>query len=279
MDKYPFINVKFYRSGDVALLTKIFAEAQAKRNIVDIVDITGIGAEILRKRGLFAKYISPHWKFYSAGSKDPEGYWTDMYTNLNVIGYNTKLVSPKEVPKTYEDFLAPKWKGKIGMDTKAYYWFANILKVMGEKKGLDYMKRLAEQNIQFRTGRTLNAQMVAAGEVSIGIALYNQRVEEIKAKGAAMEWVAIEPVVPEIHPLLISANAPNPNAARLLVDYLLSREGQEVIASFLRIPSRIDVDPILPKLKKGIKVLPFDSGITDDYDRYIKLYREVLMKK
>ena len=167
----------------------------------------------------------------------------------------------------------------MGMDTKAYEWFANMLKFMGEKKGLEYMKRLGEQNILFRTGRTLNATMVAAGEVEVGIALYNQRIEEMKAKGAPVQWLAIDPIIPEIHPLSVNAHAPHPNAARLLVDYLLSKEGQEVIASFYRIPSREDVDPIIPNLKKGLKIMSPSFEMVDHYDRYVKLYRELLMRK
>lgn len=278
-EKYPFINAAMYRTGDQNLLNKIFAEVQAKRYLCDVVMITGIMGETLKKRGLFAKYPSPERKFYPEGLKEPEAYWTDVFLNLNVIGYNTKLVAAKEAPRTYEDLLSPRWKGKMGMDDKAFYWFANVLNLMGEKKGLDYMKRLANQNIQFRTGRTLIAQLVAAGESPVGIALYNQKIEEMKANGAPIEWVAIEPVVPEIHPVGLFSYAPHPNAAMLFIDFILSRECQEMIANIFYIPSRSDVDPIVPRLKKGMKILPFDFSIGDEYPRYVKLYREILMNK
>ncbi|MFC1816828.1 ABC transporter substrate-binding protein [Thermodesulfobacteriota bacterium] len=278
-EKYPYIKLEFYRSGDEKLSTRIMAEARAKRNVFDVVVTTGIWAELLKKKGLLAKYLSPHRKFYPEGCKDSEGYWTDIFINLNTIGYNTRLVSRPEAPKTWNDLLDPKWKGKLGMDTKAYYWFANMLKMMGEEKGLEYMKKLSEQDIQFRTGRTLNTQMLVVGEVTIGITLYNAKVEEMKRKGAPIEWVAIEPVVPEIHPLAISAHAPHPNAAKIFVEFMLSKEGQEIMASALKIPSRTDVEAIVPKLKKGIKILPFDFSIADNYGKYIKLYREILMSK
>lgn len=278
-EKYPFIVPEMYRAGAEKMLTRILAENQAKRHIFDTLMITQAESEILNRKGLFTKYQSPQRKFYPEGLKDADGHWTDLYLNLNVIGYNTKMVSPREVPRTLEDLLKPRWKGKMGMDTKAYTWFASVLKQMGEKRGLEYMKKLGEQNILFRTGRTLNAQMVAAGETDIGIALYNQRIEEMKAKGAPVNWVAIEPVVPEIHPLAISAYAPHPNAARLLVDYLLSKEGQGVIASFFRIPSRADVDPLIPAMKKGLKIMPPDFSMVDNYDKYTRLYRELLMRQ
>ncbi len=278
-EKYPFIQTTLYRTGDQHLINKIFAEAQAKRYLFDVVAITGIMGETLKKKGLLAKYDSPERKFYPEGLKDPSAYWTDFFLNLTVIGYNTKLVSPKECPKTYEELLSPRWKGKMLCDDKAFYWFANVLKTMGEKNGLEYMKRLAEQNIQFRTGRTLIAQLIAAGESPLGITLYNNRIEQMKMEGASIEWQALEPVVPEIHPVGLFAHAPHPHAAMLFIDFILSRECQEMIAGFFYIPSRIDVEPIVPRMKKGMKILPFDFSIVDEYPRYVKLYRDVLMKK
>jgi len=278
-EKYPFIETSYYRSGEENMMTRIMSETRAKKHMFDVVHIPVLNCETLKRRGVLAKYSSPHRQFAPEGTKDAEGYWTSIYLNLNVLGYNTKLVSPKEAPKSWDDLLAPRWKGKMGMDTKPFYWFGAMLKMQGEKKGLDYMKKLAEQHVQLRTGRTLNAQLVAAGEFSLGITLYNQRVEEMKTAGAPIEWLAIEPVIPDINPIAISAHAPHPHAAKLFVDYILSREGQEVIASFYRIPNRSDMDPIVPRLKKGLKVLPFDPTLVDDYERYIKLFREIFLIK
>src|SRR5439155_1163816 len=73
---------------------------------------------------------------------DPEGYWTAVYIMPNVIGYNTRMVKRTEVPKTDEDLLNPKWKGKMGMDNTKPEWFAWKLKRMGEEKGLAYMRKL-----------------------------------------------------------------------------------------------------------------------------------------
>lgn len=142
------------------------------------------------------------------------------------------------------------------------------------------MKKLSEQDIQFRTGRTLIGTLVAAGEISIGLALYNHIVESMKGQGAPVDWVALEPVVDKTHPLGISARAPHPNTAKLFVDYILSREGQEIIASLFRVPTRIDVEAIVPKLKcKDKKTFPPHMNIVEDFDKYIKLYNNVLMKK
>lgn len=276
---YPFLDVEFTRTGEDNILLKILAEERARKNVVDVTSLTLNTAEILKSKGLFVKYLSPHREFYPEVSREPEGYWTDTFLNLNVLGYNTKLVPLREVPKTYQDLLDPKWKGKIGMDSKAYWWFANMVKVMGEKRGLEYMKGLGEQQLMLRNGRTLNTQMLAAGEMRVLITTYNYMVEDLKVKGAPVEWAPLDPVIPELHPLAISAHAPHPHAAKLYVDFLLSREGQEIMASTFRIPSRVDVDALVPKLKKGIKILPVDYSLFGSYEKNAKLYREILMKR
>jgi len=277
-EKYPFIKTELYRAGGLRLVSKILAEFNAKKYNVDVTMNSGINTESLKKEGLHAKYLSPESKFYPKGSVDPEGYWTDTYVNYCMIVYNTDLVSPQDVPKAWADLADPKWKGKMGMPDMAVDWFYGILQYMGEEKGMEFMKKLGEQEIQFQRGRTLLAQLVAAGEISLVPTLYPTHAQKMKEKGAPVSWVAVDPVIPLLHPISVCAHAPHPNAARLFVDFVLSKEGAEMISSFFRIPSRIDVVPWIPELK-GIKVTPWDSRIVDEYTKYQKIYREVLMKR
>ena len=168
----------------------------------------------------------------------------------------------------------------MGLPPNREAWFANMLYAWGQEKGLAYMKRLADQDLQWRAGATLNAQLVAAGEIHFGLLLYNNRTESMKQAGAPIEWVAFEPIYLELHPLALSKKAPHPNAGKLFIDYVLSEEGQKMIASFYRIPSRNGVDALVPRLKcKGKKQFAFEPSLVDDYDKYLKLFRKVMMKK
>lgn len=275
-DKYPFIQTDVYRTGSAALLTKVLAEEQSKKYLVDVVLIPGGEAMTLKKKDYYAKYISPQARFFPEGFKDPEGSWTDVYVTENGMAYNTKLVAPHEAPNSWKDLLNPKWKGKIGWDMKSYEWFGYILKMMGEKNGLEYMKKLSEQNVKFYTTRTLTVQLVAAGELAMTLS-YRGEVELMKDQGAPMEWAGIEPIIPSIHPIGIAGHAPHPNAAKLFIDFALSREGQEGWARVYRFPSRPDVKPL--RLKKDLKLLTPDFEIIGDFQKYGKPYREILMKQ
>jgi len=280
-EKYPSIKTKMYRASGESILPRIVGEDQAKKYLCDVVSIPALLTDVLKKKNLLAKYLSPQGKFIPEVFKDPDGYWIGGYYMFNVLAYNTKLVAPKDVPRNYEDLLAPKWKGgKIGMDTGAINWFANVLKIMGEEKGLEYMKKLSGQDIKFRDGRALNSQMVAAGEISMTIPVLNHTTDRIKSQGAPIEWVAFEPVIVDINPPAVSAHAPHPNAARLFIDFMLSREGQEIIASIEKLPTRDDVNAGAAGARgKRFKILPYDPSFTDQYAKYAKLYHEVLMKK
>ena len=86
------------------------------------------------KAGFFQPYLSPESAAYPAGFKDPKGYWVDYFDAYNVIGYNTKLVSRDQAPKSWEDLLDPKWKGRIALDDENFSWYGAMTQNGGERK-------------------------------------------------------------------------------------------------------------------------------------------------
>ncbi len=274
-EKYPFIKTELNRLTADRLLIRFQSEARAKKHAADVLLNGGARTYITKKEGLLMKYVSPESKFYGPGFKDPDGYWTDAYLNAHVLVYNTRMVKAQEVPRSHADLLKPQWTGKFVMVSKAYEWFLKILKLNGEEKGLEYFKQLAAQKPGFRIGSSQIADLVAAGEHPIGINTYSTNIEDLKARGAPVEWVPLDPVIAILHPLAISANAPHPNAAKLFVDYVLSKEGMMVLRGFKRIPSRLDVEPIIPRLTKGIKFHPSEPELAEEFDKYARIFQNL----
>src|SRR5512132_542044 len=248
---YPKIDAVFYRSTDAALMERILTEGRAGQNLWDVAMTTSFYGHNLKKRGVFATYDSPERKFFRDGYKDPQATWTSIYTNYGAFGYNTRTVAKTSVPKSFNDLLKPEWKGQITMEGRAYEWFGTTLKAMGEEKGLAYMRELAKQT-QLRAGRTLIAQLVAAGEFKGALSAYSQTFEVLDPAGAPVDWTYLNPVFANIHPTGISAKAPHPNAGRLFMDFVLSKRGQEVIRGMNRIPDRTDVT-LDPRWTEGVK--------------------------
>ncbi len=275
--KYPFLKTELYRAGSERLLTKITTEARAKKHIADVYLSDSLDTHIIMNEGLVRRYVSPESKVYAAEFKHPEGFWTSSSIITRVLGYNTKLVAPADVPKRYEDLLDPKWKGKLGMPTDEIGWFAGLLTSMGREKGLAFMKKLVQQDVQFRTGKTLLTQLLAAGEFSIAVVTNGDIVELLRRNGATIEWVGLEPVVSVLMPVMVANHAPHPHGAMLFVDFVLSREGQEIIRSVNRIPLRPDVPPNPPRLPQGLKLLPSDPSWSGK--EYTQLYRGIVSRK
>lgn len=272
---YPKIDAQFFRTGDSQLMEKVMAEARAGKPLWDVICTTGFYGYFLKKRGMLEAHDSPERKYFRDAYKDPQATWTSIYTTYAVFGYNTRLVPKTSIPKSYADLLKPEWKGQIGMEGRAYEWFATTMRNMGgEEKGLAFMRRFAQQQPQPRSGRTLAAQLVAAGEFKASVSVYSQSYEILKATGAPVEWVALDPVYASVHPTGIAAKAPHPNAAKLLMDYLLSKGGQDVLRSLKRIPDRIDTPPDPPRLIEGIRPAVTSPVIYEDFDRYVRLFNE-----
>jgi iron(III) transport system substrate-binding protein len=272
--KYPFIQPSMFRAVGERLLTKIMTEAQAGRYEFDVVQSAETQAYFLKKKNLLARYVAPETKNIQKPFFDPDGYWAAVYMMPNVIGYNTRMLKRNEVPRSDEELLNPKWKGKIGMDHSKPEWFSWKLKRMGEEKGLAYMKKLGAQDFKLYSGLTILTNLLAAGEFPLVLNTYLHNVEDVRRKGAPVDWVAQDPVFTKFQPIGVGSKAAHPSAAKLFADFMLSEEGQKIIASFGRVPTRRGV----PTTAQGIDKLNYvidDIGGGDDFNKNFELFRNI----
>lgn len=274
--KYPFLVVESYRSAGERLIQKILTEVRAGSYLADAYIISGLQMWLLRDGGHVVPYLSPERKGVMKAFKDQAGYWSGVYFNLEVIGYNTGLVSQEELPKKWEDLLDPKWRGRMMLEAEDIPWFASLQQLLGEEKAMDFARRLAKQQLQIRRGHTLISQLVAAGEEALTPTMRVNTAETLKEKGAPVEWHAIEPIAPN-PPVSIglAKNSPHPNAGQLFIDFILSREGQTVIHSLNRNPTRSDVEQPVPRASK-IKIFDMNwDRVVKHYSRYEKDFTEI----
>lgn len=276
--EYPFLEIDTYRSGSQGFLTKTMNEVRAGRHNADVYYTNSMNIHILKKENLLMKYVSPGTKTYPNWLKDPQGFWVGSYYFIRVPAYNTKLVSQQSAPRSYEDLLDPKWKGKIGMSAEEYEWFGMQLKVRGEEKGLQFMKNLSKQDIRFQRGKTLSGNMLIAGEFAILVNVNAYTIEGLKEKGAPVEWFRAEPTVGAIMVAAVAANAPRPNAAKLFVDFMLSKKGQELIRDSYFIPAAPDLQPRPSRLIEGAKPNFEDPLLYERMNYYSKLWGNVFYK-
>jgi iron(III) transport system substrate-binding protein len=273
--KYPFVKVTLFRTGGGPLLNKIFTEARGGRFAWDVVVGRGEMVLPLMERKLLASYRSSETKMIDSQLVDNEGFWAAYYVNSYVLGWNTKLVKKEDVPKTYEGLLEPKWKGgQISLDNEAYGMLEGLKRAWGREKAVSYFRRLATQEPVIKRGNTERVQLAAAGEYSLIVA-YNQTIQRMTSRGAPIDWLALEPAVTQVNPVMLGSKAPHPNAARLFYDFILSKEGQEMLRGMQRIPVRKDVEPDPPRLFRGFKYVIENPEDYKDFDATVKQYLEI----
>jgi iron(III) transport system substrate-binding protein len=274
--KHPFIKTDIFRSTHERIFSRLNMERKTGTFAADVLSVGEFETYHMKKRGLLTAYKSPAAAVYTEGFKDPEGYWTDFYDNLIVSAYNTTRVKRDELPKSYEDLLHPRWRRRMVLDKNEDRWFANMLYLMGEKKGMEFMQALAKQEVAIRSGRSLITQLLAAGEFDLQIVAYWYRPHLLKKQGAPVDWVAIEPALVALHPISIIDRAPNPNAAKLFIDYVLSEEGQRLFASRGREPVRPGVRP--EGYPIHLKIVPSRMELAEKLTDYTRRYESLFVK-
>jgi iron(III) transport system substrate-binding protein len=271
--KYSFIKTEFFNAGSARVLNRILNEARLGKVFFDLVSVRGVETHQLVKEGFIQPYLSPESSAYPPGFKDPKGFWVDYFDAYNIIAYNTKLVPKEHAPKSWDDLLDPKWKGKIAMDEEMYSWYAAMAVAWGRERAERYMKALSKQDIQLRSGQTLIAQLMAAGEFHMGMALAH-RIERMKEQGAPIEWVTtLDPITVSLHPIGVAAKAPHANSAKLFIDFVLSKDGQQLVLAIGRTPSRPGIDTKMQA--KKLKLFPIPPALGESYNRYQKEFREI----
>lgn len=250
--KYPFIKADLVRLGGTAMVSRIMTEAQAGASKFDVA--VGISPSLtpMRERNLIAPYVTTEAASLYDDLYDPKGFWTTVYLNTLVLGYNSKVIPRTDLPKTYDDLLKPQYKQKFIIDIENFDVFVALSQEWGQAKAVQYFKSLAKQEPVFLRGNTNRANFVSVGERSMTF-VYAQVIERMKQTGAPVDWIPLEPVAVELNIAMLSAKASHPNSARLFIDYLVSKDGQEFLKKFRRIGPRKDVKPDPPKLFEGFR--------------------------
>jgi iron(III) transport system substrate-binding protein len=252
--KYPGIKVRYTRANATEVAVKILNESRAGRVQSDLFDGTTTVVP-LKKEGFVLQWLPDAAKDYPADVKDKDGYW--IANNLFIItpGFNTSLVPRGSEPKTYQDLLNPKWRGKLawnGFPTSSGLggFVGTVLTEMGREQGMAYLRELSKQNVANLRGSAREVlDQVIAGEYAVALQIFNHHAVISARKGAPVDWIKMEPATGTLSVLSIHKNAPHPNAAKLLVDFIISKEGQEVFRDADYIPAHPDVSALVPTLK------------------------------
>ena len=278
------IKVDIYRGDPSSLATRIISEGQAGRMQSDVSD--GINtAPPLKRAGFLEKWLPDEAKRIPSQFHDPEGYWAGTHFYVLTPGYNKDLVPAGQIPRTFEDLLDPKWKGKMVWNTSptstaAAGFIGVVLAHMGEDKGVAYLPQLAKQDITgIRTGVRQVYNKVISGEFPIALQIINTHAIVTSAEGAPGGWIPMQPASALLSGISITKGAPHPNAGKLMAEFILSVEGQNYIRDADYIPVDASVKLKHPELRPDndkFRAIYFtqedaDAGIP----KWMKLFDEI----
>lgn len=279
--KYPFIEMQFIRGKSRAIADRIISESRANRYLFDLATTSTETFNLYPVENVFAQYNSPAKDNIPASMKGDR--WTSLFTFVRALGYNTTMVKEEDVPKTWDDLLDPRWKGKIMFDESSLPEVSALYKRWGKEKAAAYLDKLGKSgNLQIQRGRNVMSQLLAAGEAPLSVTIYAYEIEELKQKRAPVEWALLDPTPGLLQITSIGRRAPNPYSAALLYDFLLGPEGQNIFAAMNRVPANQQVARKMGRMEAAIEdprfVLDTPEATGSIGEESLKLLDEKILK-
>jgi iron(III) transport system substrate-binding protein len=282
MQKYPFIKVAMPRASSIDVTRKVIEEYGAGLYQVDAYELSSYGLVVPREQGLLQPFMSPELADYDPGTIEPGHNWVSVRESYLGIGYNTQKIRAEDAPKSYQDLLAPQWKGRMAISgslSTSANWVGGMVLTLG----IDYVRKLGLQDIRIYelTGRAL-ANLMIAGEVPLSPTIYNSHVEASRAQGAPIAWNLPGPVAVTDTATALALKAPHPHAAMLLIDFLLSQEGQAIYRALGYVPSRNAMAPkdLAPKDLPVLQKLYLTNrpNYVQEFEQWAALVQQTIFK-
>jgi iron(III) transport system substrate-binding protein len=270
--QYPFLNAQFWRSKTRQVVQRVVAEARAGRHLVDVIKPSTDLVPVLLDAKVLGNYETPVRAVYPSHAK--ASYYTNMNYAFRIFSYNPRNMARKDVPKSWDELLQPRWKSEILFDESSLEEVVSLMAVWGKEKTRDYFSRLSRQDLLIRVGRDTTTQMMMAGEAPLAVTTYAYNSESLKAQNAPVEWVAQDLIPTLIYPLTLARKAPHPHAAALFYDFLISEQGQQLIAREGRVVAHPKVAPIYPRMRELQGLLGTPRVQLNTVEQNHKLYKD-----
>ena len=277
--KYPFLKVTVQRGTQADIARRALAEYRVGYKKLDMFELSSEGLILIRDANILQPFRSPETASFDAAAIEPAHHWAVVRESYTGIGINTKAIPRSSAPKTYDDLVAPEWRGRMAM-SGSISTASNFVATLVLTKGGDFVRKLGEQDIRIYpiTARAL-ANLMIAGEVALSPTIYNSHVEASAAKGAPLAWVAPGPVPVTDTAVALARAAPSPHAAMLLIDYLMSPEGQRIYGQLGYGSARRDMNKqagnnAVQKLYLGNR-----PNYVHEFAGWSKLYRDVFLRR
>lgn len=252
-EKKTGIKVEYFRSSATKAMERGLTELRAGKAIFDVMVNNSGTIEIMRKENIFAKYISPSAAGFPKDEIDPQLGPAYRHTPIGII-YNKSAISAADAPRSLEDLLNPKYRGKVVMPdptqhTTTMQWLASLYKIMGKEKADKFIRDLGATKPLLAESFAPSAERVSTGETPIAISLVRY-VVTFAESGAPVDYVRLGKMLSTGQYLALSHKAPRPSAGKAFIDFFLSVEGMKLLAKSGEFVTMKGIPQLLPGADK-----------------------------
>ena len=257
------LTVEYWRASATKVMDRALGELRAGKSVFDVMVNNSGAIQVMKKENLFAKYISPAAKAFPKEVIDPQVGPVYRNTPVGII-YNKGQISAAETPKSLEDLLHPRYKGKLVMPdptqhTTTLQWISSLYKIMGTEKADKFIRDLGATKPLMVESFAPSAERVSTGETPIAISLIRYTVT-YSEKGAPVDYVRLGKMLSTGQYLALSNKANHPNGGKAFIDFFLGDESMKILARMGEFVNRKGIYPALPGADK------IQSVEMDDFD-------------
>ena len=281
--KFPDLNIQWFQAGTEQVMAKVSGEIEAKKIQADLLMVADPSYYLtLEKQNLLLKYDSPNRKDVKI-NRDEQGYWTGVRISNMIIAYNSDKVKAADAPKSWQDLLDPKWKGRIGMPNPLLSGTTYVTAAAwADKFGWGFFDKLKANGMKVEAGNSALQNKLVRGEYLV-VAILEENILKMADKGEPVKVVYPADgtiIIPS--PISIFSTSKNQEAAKAVLDWWLSKEGQEVVVKGWMHSVRDDVPPPkgAPPLKSfADKAFKLDwNKLSADNEKVKETFRSKLLE-
>ena len=279
-EKKTGIKVEYFRASATKAMERALTELRAGKATFDVMVNNSGAIEIMRKENIFAKYVSPSAAGFPKDEIDPQLGPAYRHTPIGII-YNKSAISAADAPKSLDDLLNPKYRGKVVMPdptqhTTTIQWLASLYKIMGKERADKFTRDLGATKPILAESFAPSAERVSTGETPIAISLVRY-VVTFAETGAPVDYVRMGKMLSTGQYLALSHKAPRPSAGKAFIDFFLTAESMKLLAKAGEFVTMKGIPQLLPDADK-IQPVEMDDLDTKGYADKREEFRKAFFK-
>ena len=275
--KFAGMKVTHTRKSGEALVQQLVTEKKAGQDLYDVVETNLFEVAFVIEQGYTQKYVTASAGDFPADAKAADGAWIAARFNNDLPGINTTKMPAGVTVKTWKDLCNPALSGKIAVEQSDVVVYSALRRILGDAEAQNVLKCIAANKPSLRSGHTDMANLLAAGEFAVTLSSNGHRLAQLKyEENKPIEWAKTDPIITDVQAMAISNKPKNPSGAKLLLEWLVSQDGQKAIASTGRVPASSKVPPKYPDLQNFGKIFFVSAALRADFEKDAEFWRSTL---